>query len=101
MRRPLCLVCMAFVAAVFIMLHIQPMQEHALSEEQEGQVVTRQGIVTAKEYKDGNLILYLEDKDKEGFLVLHVRCNRTEAWQCGNSPGESNEFQTGQKSRRL
>ena len=68
MRRPLCLVCMAFVAAVFIMLHIQPMQEHALSEEQEGQVVTRQGIVTAKEYKDGNLILYLEDKDKEGFL---------------------------------
>ena len=68
MRRPLCLVCMAFVAAVFIMLHIQPMQGHALSEEQEGQVVTRQGIVTAKEYKDGNLILYLEDKDKEGFL---------------------------------
>ena len=68
MRRPLCLVCMAFVAAVSIMLHIQPMQEHALSEEQEGQVVTRQGIVTAKEYKDGNLILYLEDKDKEGFL---------------------------------
>ena len=39
MRRPLCLVCMAFVAAVFIMLHIQPMQGHALSEEQEGQVV--------------------------------------------------------------
>ena len=68
MRRPLCLVCMAFVAAVFIMLHIQPMQEHALSAGQEGQVVTRQGIVTAKEYKNGNLILYLRDRDKEGFL---------------------------------
>lgn len=68
MRRPLCYICMAFVAAVFIMLRIQPMQEHTLAADRADCVVTLQGLVTAKEYKNGSLILYLQGEDKEGFL---------------------------------
>ena len=68
MRRPLCYLCMAFVAAVFIMLKIRPMQEHALQEGTEGSEVTWQGKVTAKEYKNESLILYLYKENGEGFL---------------------------------
>ena len=68
MRRPLCYMCMAFVAAVFIMLKLQPMQEHTLSEEIVGSEVTWQGKVTAKEYKNESLILYLYQENGEGFL---------------------------------
>ena len=68
MRRPLCYLCMAFVAAVFIMLKIRPIQEHVLPEGTEGSEVTWQGKVTAKEYKNESLILYLYKENGEGFL---------------------------------
>ena len=70
MRRPLCYLCMAFVAAVFIILKIRPMQEHALQEGTEGSEVTWQGKVTAKEYKNESLILYLYKEMERAFCVI-------------------------------
>ncbi len=58
MRRPLCFICMAFVAAVFIALKLFPLSLEAPANE--GSRGTYVGKVYQKEYKYGQLVLYLE-----------------------------------------
>ncbi|MBQ7942747.1 MAG: DNA internalization-related competence protein ComEC/Rec2 [Lachnospiraceae bacterium] len=58
MRRPLCFICIAFVAAVFIALQLFPLSLEAPANEDSW--VTYVGRVYQKEYKNGQLVLYLE-----------------------------------------
>lgn len=60
MRRPLMLICTAFVAAVFIYLHISPLPFASVNEA-EGSRVTYLGKVYHKEYKNDTLLLYLKE----------------------------------------
>ncbi len=58
MRRPLCFLCVAFVVAVFIALKLFPLSlEAPANEDCRGIYV---GKVYQKEYKYGQLVLYLE-----------------------------------------
>lgn len=59
MRRPLCLVCVAFVVAVYISLQIVPLSESANVED--GSRVIYTGEVYHKEYRYDNLLLYLRN----------------------------------------
>ena len=59
MRRPLCLVCVAFVVSVFISLQMVPLPESANVEE--GSRVIYTGQVYHKEYRYHSLILYLRN----------------------------------------
>lgn len=58
MRRPLCYVSMAFVVAVFIALKLFPLSLEVPANE--GSRETYVGRVYQKEYKNGQLVLYLE-----------------------------------------
>ncbi len=58
MRRPLCFLCMAFVVAVFIALKLFPLSLEAPANEDSWG--TYLGKVYQKEYKNGQLVLYLE-----------------------------------------
>lgn len=60
MRRPLCCVCVAFVAAVAIYLKVVPLPEAAYGAADKSPV-TLSGKVSQKEYKDNVLILTLGD----------------------------------------
>lgn len=60
MRRPLCLVCMAFVVSVFISLQITMLPEFSCVEE-EGSHVIYSGEVYHKEYRYDCLLLYLRN----------------------------------------
>lgn len=59
MRRPLCLICVAFVVSVFISLQMIPLPE--TSYEEEGSRVIYSGEVYHKEYRYDNLLLYLRN----------------------------------------
>ena len=59
MRRPLCLVCVAFVVSVFISLHIVSLPESVNMED--GSEVIYTGEVYHKEYGYYGLILYLRN----------------------------------------
>lgn len=59
MRRPLCLVCLAFVVSVFISLHMIPLPES--TELEEGSQVIYTGEVYHKEYRYNKLLLYLRN----------------------------------------
>lgn len=58
MRRPLCYVAMAFVVAVFIALKLFPLSLEVPANE--GSRESYVGRVYQKEYKNGQLVLYLE-----------------------------------------
>ena len=60
MRRPLCLICVAFVVSVFISLQMTPLSDSFLLEE-EGSRVIYVGEVYHKEYRYNNLLLYLRN----------------------------------------
>ena len=60
MRRPLCLICLAFVVSVFISLQIVPLSSNSYVEE-EGSRKIYSGEVYQKEYKNNGLILYLRN----------------------------------------
>lgn len=62
MRRPLCLICAAFVVSVFISLKVTPLSENACTAE-EGSCVSYVGEVYHKEYRYDNLLLYLRNVD--------------------------------------
>lgn len=57
MKRPLCYICAAFVATVFICLRQNPLPEASVAE---GSRMTVLGEVDYKEYKEDTLILYLK-----------------------------------------
>lgn len=59
MRRPLCLICVAFVVSVFISLQMTPLSESAYVEDDSMVVYT--GEVYHKEYRYNNLLLYLRN----------------------------------------
>ncbi len=72
-RRPLCLVTMAFVAAVFIFLLVYPPDYSDLGYEN-GEYITISGKVTSKEtgtdFDDNQVqVLYIEDSEKEDTIV--------------------------------
>lgn len=58
MRRPLCCVCLAFVAAVFVYLFSGLLPAEPVSET-EGSRITITGELYSKEYKNDSLVLYL------------------------------------------
>lgn len=58
MRRPLCFLCAAFVVAVFIALKLFPLSLEAPANEDSRGIYV--GKVYQKEYKYGQLVLYLE-----------------------------------------
>ena len=60
MRRPLCLICMAFVVSVFISLQLTSLPEASYVEE-EGNRVSYVGEVYHKEYRNYGLLLYLRN----------------------------------------
>jgi competence protein ComEC len=60
MKRPLCCICAAFVATVFIYLMLNPVSYNDLGVE-EGTRIRVIGEVTNKEYKDERLVLYLNN----------------------------------------
>ena len=60
MRRPLCLICVAFVVSVFISLKVTQLSEIPCLAE-EGSCVTYIGEVYHKEYRYDNLVLYLRN----------------------------------------
>ena len=59
MRRPLCCICVAFVATVFLYLSLNPLPQ-AEYQWEDGSRVTLLGEVYQKEYKEEQLILYLK-----------------------------------------
>lgn len=59
LRRPLCYLCVTFVAVVFIYLKLNPLPETPLVETV-GNRVTFLGEVCHKEYKNEKLVLYLK-----------------------------------------
>lgn len=60
MRRPLCLLCAAFVVSVFLCMQATELPK-VLSGEQEGSRVVYAGEVYHKEYRQDTLLLYLKD----------------------------------------
>jgi competence protein ComEC len=60
MKRPLCCICAAFVATVFIYLMLNPVSYNDLGVE-EGTRIRVIGEVTNKEYKNEKLVLYLNN----------------------------------------
>lgn len=68
MRRPLMLVCMAFVATIYLFLTINPQPSTSL--EDEGCVVTLSGVVYQKEYKNQILQVYLETNSQNPTKLL-------------------------------
>ncbi len=59
MKRPLCLICVAFVVSVFISLQMTPLSESMRIED--GSWCTYTGEVYHKEYRYNSLILYLRN----------------------------------------
>lgn len=72
-KRPLCLVAMAFVAAVFIILLIYP-PDYSDPGYENGEYITLSGTVTSKEtgtdFDDNQVqVLYIEDQEIEDTIV--------------------------------
>ncbi len=59
MKRPLCLVCLSFVLALFLFQWLFPIPLYE-DRKQDGEVVERTGQVYKKEYKKEKLLLYLQ-----------------------------------------
>lgn len=60
MRRPLCLLCFAFVSAVLIFMLIFPVSLDTLGGKQ-GEQLTVEGKVSRKEFKNDSLLIYLDE----------------------------------------
>ena len=63
MRRPLCCVCLAFAAAVFLYLLAGRLPVNTV-DETEGSRLTLMGVLYNKEYKNDSLVLYLKHVKK-------------------------------------
>lgn len=83
MKRPLCCVCAAFVATVFLVLKLDPLPYEA-DVPKEGERVTLLGEVSQKEYREETLVLCLKQASQfdkqEG--ACQNKINQTEK-QCG------------------
>lgn len=75
MRRPLCCVCAAFVAAVFLYLECSPLPE-AVYDAEDGSRAVFRGEVYQKEYRDGTLVLGLKNVGKldENPASCRIQC---------------------------
>ena len=83
MKRPLCCVCAAFMATVFLVLKLDPLPYEA-DAPKEGERVTLLGEVSQKEYREETLVLCLKQVSQfdkqEG--ACQNKINQTEK-QCG------------------
>ena len=59
MKRPLCMVCLSFVIALFLFQWLFPIPFYE-DMERDGEVVERMGQVYKKEYKKDTLLIYLQ-----------------------------------------
>lgn len=59
MKRPLCLVCLSFVLALFVFQWLFPIPLYE-DRKEDGEVVERTGQLYKKEYKNEKLLLYLQ-----------------------------------------
>ncbi|HKM03515.1 MAG TPA: DNA internalization-related competence protein ComEC/Rec2 [Lachnospiraceae bacterium] len=59
MRRPLCVVCLAFVITIMLFYKLRPIPLQDIGD-LEGQVVLLQGQVYQKEYKNDSLVIYVK-----------------------------------------
>ncbi len=70
MRRPLCLVCVAFVVSVFISLQMNPLSESMKVED--GSRVIYTGEVYHKEYRYQSLLLYLRNVNQVSSTKISI-----------------------------
>ena len=83
MKRPLCYICMAFVATIFLFLKLSDVysmdiNDNAVINSMEGQRITFLGEVYHKEYKNQKLVLYLkktEIKDQKNSQLIDLNEN--------------------------
>lgn len=74
MRRPLCLVCVAFVVSVFISLQMNPLSESMKVEDGSGVIYT--GEVYHKEYRYHSLLLYLRNVNQVSSTKISISDNK-------------------------
>lgn len=74
MRRPLCLICVAFVVSVFISLQMNPLSESINVED--GSRVIYAGEVYHKEYRYHSLILYLRNVNQVSSTNIPISDNK-------------------------
>lgn len=60
MRRPLCVVCLAFVVTIMLFYKLRPMPLQEIGD-LDGQIVLIKGQVYQKEFKNDNLVIYLKE----------------------------------------
>ena len=82
MKRPLCCVCLAFVAAVFLYLFSGLLPAEFVSETQGSQLAIT-GELYNKEYKNGSLVLYLRHVKKKNSAIQNFS-KQTEAMEYEN-----------------
>ena len=74
MRRPLCLICVAFVVSVFISLQMNPLSESI--DVENGSEVIYTGEVYHKEYRYHSLILYLRNVNQVSSTNIPISDNK-------------------------
>lgn len=74
MRRPLCLICVAFVVSVFISLQMNPLSESI--DVEDGSRVIYTGEVYHKEYRYHSLILYLRNVNQVSSTKIPISDNK-------------------------
>lgn len=77
MRRPLCLICVAFVVSVFISLQMNPLSE-SIDVEDDSRVIYT-GEVYHKEYRYHSLILYLRNVNQVSSTNIPIGDNKINA----------------------
>lgn len=82
MKRPLCCVCLAFVAAVFVYLFSGLLPTESVGETQ-GSQLTIKGELYNKDYKNGSLVLYLRHVKKKNSTIPNFS-KQTEAIEYEN-----------------
>ncbi|MCM1161761.1 MAG: DNA internalization-related competence protein ComEC/Rec2 [Roseburia sp.] len=70
MKRPLCMVCLSFVIALFLFQWLFPIPFYK-DVERDGEVVERIGQVYKKEYKEDTLLIYLQCGTEQ--ILCYVR----------------------------
>lgn len=89
MKRPLCLVCLSFVLALFLFQWFFPIPLYE-DRKEDGAVVERTGQVYKKEYKKEKLLLYLQCENER--ILCYVN---------GSSPSNENRSPNGSSYPKL
>lgn len=81
MKRPLMLVCMAFVAAIYIYISVLGMPSENITGFEDGSTVTFVGKVCQKESKNGSLLIYVETLKNNSEVNINADSNSNSSEQ--------------------